>query len=593
MMIRLILISTLALSAGMWSACDGNDMTTPSDTTADTATLDVEVDSTNPDTGGQDGETDATCARECGPQSSCIGGQCTCDAGYDDCDLEPSNGCEVELGTDFDCTACGDNCNIAQNVTGLACTANGCEWTDCISGFADCDGQENNGCEVELANDVDHCGACDAACVFTNSTGECVNNACVITECSPDSYDVDKIASNGCEMRVVENVNEFVVRQVNPVGGDGADQLGLRGGDPFELVYDADDGSPGSSKLMGYEFGKDAAKRRLVDVQSTVSDIHITPPLGASEPLAIMTSIVDLTVVDIDRDPIVETASHRVIGGGFQATQPYRVKSLGLPGSLRSGQMIAISSASNNFNGSGVIFWYQVAQPGEPEFDGSGCTPTSSTGIQLCQVDDLGLNSVAIPAIQDLDIIPLVDETGASWRPLIIAAGAGEVVFAEPDFTGLVLNNVNANIPPKDAGTTASIPNDVLDVVALPGDDDVAPGFALVAARTIVVYRFMQSAPGAKPSGFERASAFNAPASIIAFKDAEAVDSTKIVVSGNGAPNSILLATTPEVSGVEEFITIDDDVSASYGELEYAPETGQLLIFHNREIESWTLEFTP
>ncbi len=73
--------------------------------------------------------------------TSCSGGQCgyTCNDGYENCDGNWDNGCEVNL--------------------------RGNHWSSCskscISGYADCDGSASNGCEVNLsANALKTCSTC-------------------------------------------------------------------------------------------------------------------------------------------------------------------------------------------------------------------------------------------------------------------------------------------------------------------------------------------------------------------------------------------------------------------------------------------------
>lgn len=45
----------------------------------------------------------------------------------------------------------------------------------CLLGFADCDALVTNGCEINVVNDSNNCGACENAC---NSGKKCVNGVC-------------------------------------------------------------------------------------------------------------------------------------------------------------------------------------------------------------------------------------------------------------------------------------------------------------------------------------------------------------------------------------------------------------------------------
>lgn len=55
------------------------------------------------------------------------------------------------------------------------CTGNLCSWS-CQDGFADCDGNAANGCEVDL-NTFANCGACGVKCKA--EVGVCQNRVCV------------------------------------------------------------------------------------------------------------------------------------------------------------------------------------------------------------------------------------------------------------------------------------------------------------------------------------------------------------------------------------------------------------------------------
>ncbi|MFO0601898.1 MAG: FG-GAP-like repeat-containing protein [Polyangiales bacterium] len=144
------------------------------------------------------------CGRACAPANavgSCSSGRCgvgTCNAGFADCDGDPANGCEVNLATSAaHCGACGRACSAAggtpscaMGVCGIACSA----------GFGDCDRSAANGCETALATSLAHCGACGAACSPPSATGACVAGACRVAACNPGRADCDGAAANGCEV---------------------------------------------------------------------------------------------------------------------------------------------------------------------------------------------------------------------------------------------------------------------------------------------------------------------------------------------------------------------------------------------------------
>jgi hypothetical protein len=71
--------------------------------------------------------------------------------------------------------------------------------TPCPQGYANCDGNPANGCEVNLTEDADHCGACGTSCQDQgNAMGVCVAGTCG-TACPVGYYDCDGNRANGCE----------------------------------------------------------------------------------------------------------------------------------------------------------------------------------------------------------------------------------------------------------------------------------------------------------------------------------------------------------------------------------------------------------
>lgn len=98
---------------------------------------------------------------------ACDGSACTigtCNAGYKDCDNKPQNGCETHTDADANnCGACGNVCKPVINGSG-GCANGACGVGACSGTFKDCDGQPNNGCEVDTSTDNKNCGACGNAC---------------------------------------------------------------------------------------------------------------------------------------------------------------------------------------------------------------------------------------------------------------------------------------------------------------------------------------------------------------------------------------------------------------------------------------------
>jgi hypothetical protein len=152
------------------------------------------------------------CGRACpsvpNAGSTCTNGTCgfTCIAGYADCNGLPADGCETAVGSALsNCGACGRVC--ASGPRGVAtCSAGVCR-TICETGYADCDGDPANGCEVNVRSSVSHCGACGRACVTPNGTPVCTNGTCGIAICTGSFRNCDGNTANGCERDTGSDVN--------------------------------------------------------------------------------------------------------------------------------------------------------------------------------------------------------------------------------------------------------------------------------------------------------------------------------------------------------------------------------------------------
>jgi hypothetical protein len=146
------------------------------------------------------GACGATCDARNGA-AACVGGQCvvaSCNPGFANCDGNLANGCEVRLTDDAaNCGACRNAC-VLPNAT-ARCAAGVCQVAVCGDGFRDCDQSAANGCEVDTRTSTQHCGACGAACAVANGVGTCVNGGCRVASCAPGFADCDGAPLNGCE----------------------------------------------------------------------------------------------------------------------------------------------------------------------------------------------------------------------------------------------------------------------------------------------------------------------------------------------------------------------------------------------------------
>lgn len=95
------------------------------------------------------------------------------------------------------CTSAA-NCPPRPNAS-ASCVANQCQYA-CNTGYADCNSIAADGCEVNVLNDVNNCNACGLSCPNRpNATRVCVNGACGFI-CNPGFTDCDGNPVNGCEV---------------------------------------------------------------------------------------------------------------------------------------------------------------------------------------------------------------------------------------------------------------------------------------------------------------------------------------------------------------------------------------------------------
>jgi len=146
---------------------------------------------------------------------SCTEGTCTlnCGAGKADCDSNGDNGCETTLATDLaHCGACGAAC-LPGNAAGV-CSAGNCAIETCTAPYEDCDNDAANGCEVNTNTDTDNCGRCDGAdgmsgiCSNEGGIGSCTSGTCKIDCDIAEGYaDCNGDVGDGCEIDTDTNVN--------------------------------------------------------------------------------------------------------------------------------------------------------------------------------------------------------------------------------------------------------------------------------------------------------------------------------------------------------------------------------------------------
>ncbi|MFM9959289.1 MAG: thrombospondin type 3 repeat-containing protein [Phycisphaerales bacterium] len=148
-----------------------------------------------------DNQSCGVCGLFCPSGTACFGGVCVpaCGSGFTNC----AGACRDLLTDANNCGACGVICVAGPNQVG-AC-ANGQCYKACLPGYADCDGNPGNGCEVFVGGDPTNCGGCCTACNPPNATGSCVNGQCTIGSCNVGFFNCNNIDADGCEVNVQNN----------------------------------------------------------------------------------------------------------------------------------------------------------------------------------------------------------------------------------------------------------------------------------------------------------------------------------------------------------------------------------------------------
>ena len=148
----------------------------------------------------------ATCGHVCPapPHSDagCAGGVCSvggCSAGWSDCNGVSADGCETETGADVtNCGTCGNVCPVRAHAT-TTCTSGACGFS-CDAGWSDCNGNPADGCEANLGSDPLHCGSCPTICPSApHAARVCASGVCSVV-CNPGWFDCNGVAADGCEI---------------------------------------------------------------------------------------------------------------------------------------------------------------------------------------------------------------------------------------------------------------------------------------------------------------------------------------------------------------------------------------------------------
>lgn len=140
-----------------------------------------------------------SCNHSCPEGQVCSRGVCTgsCDPELTDC----SGACVDVSSNPAHCGSCGSLCALPHALP--YCRQGVCGVADCLGTFANCDGNEKNGCEVDTAEDRFNCGSCGHSCAPDTAKAACDSGTC---GCPGGWGDCDGLSENGCETLLTDNL---------------------------------------------------------------------------------------------------------------------------------------------------------------------------------------------------------------------------------------------------------------------------------------------------------------------------------------------------------------------------------------------------
>lgn len=187
--------ATLLISYCPATRCTGNTTTCP------TSRFRCDVDLRN------DKQNCGACGVRCAGLSVCANGACaidSCSEKYRDCNGSIEDGCETTIGTNDNCSDCGDVClDPTRPCVSLGSDTYQC---GCPSGQTLCTGRV---CSDLSANDK-NCGACGQACdpsgggapSYPNVYYGCVAGQCGKAKCVQGYADCNDDLADGCETKM-------------------------------------------------------------------------------------------------------------------------------------------------------------------------------------------------------------------------------------------------------------------------------------------------------------------------------------------------------------------------------------------------------
>ncbi len=110
--------------------------------------------------------------------------------------------CEETTFPEYGCGLPGCYPCVVPNALATCGDDGRCTFSQCIAGHDDCDGEDFNGCEVNLGYDLDNCGKCETPVESRHASVACSAMTHVVESCSPGYGNCNDDAKDGCETRL-------------------------------------------------------------------------------------------------------------------------------------------------------------------------------------------------------------------------------------------------------------------------------------------------------------------------------------------------------------------------------------------------------
>jgi hypothetical protein len=247
---------SFGLCAPMAADCDGN--------LANGCEVNIGADPTNC------GACAATCVFD-NASAICMGGSCaieSCSGDFEDCDQDPTNGCEASLNSLDHCGACDDVCDYDN--ASAQCGSGTCTFQACQQDFNDCDGDLTNGCEVDTQTNLSHCGGCNLACTYPNANAACNTGSCDFVDCRAGWVDLNDNNADGCEYQCTFQSSD----DAPDAAGTDANCDGLDG-DASRGIFVSTNGSDSASGTRDAPMASIGAALTLAQSSSGLDQIYV------------------------------------------------------------------------------------------------------------------------------------------------------------------------------------------------------------------------------------------------------------------------------------------------------------------------------